>query len=458
VADLIELRNAAREIFFEALRSVDARAAVHRAVRLENSRLTIVETTFNLETQPDIYAVAIGKAAPPMAYALQEILGERLTEGVISGLAEQLTERDEIVNGNAVSRFHFDNRWRVFSGGHPLPNDESLAAAQAAFELLRRAQRGRGLVIFLISGGGSAMIEWPRDNRTTLEELRTANRVLVSCGAGITEINAVRRAISLVKGGGLAARAPDCDQVSLIISDTGRASDVASGPTFEPETDFMDAPSVIERYLLAERLPASILRAVKQNARQTHHPSNALRKHYVLLDNDCALKAAAEAARRRGLVVEIDRDIIEQQIEEGCSKLLSKLFALRASQNDKSPTICLISGGEFACPVRGQGRGGRNSESALRWAIELASLNGSAQNRFHVVALSAGTDGVDGNSPAAGAIADEATLERARLIGLDATEFLQESNAYAFFNALGDTVVTASTGTNVRDVRIMLAV
>ena len=451
MADLIELHKTAREIFYEALRSVDPRAAVRSAVRLENSRLTIVEPTFDLETQPDIYAVAIGKAAPPMAHALQEILGERLTGGVISAPAQQLAQRDEIVNG-------FDNRWRIFSGGHPVPNDESLAAAQAAFELLRLAQQRRALLIFLISGGGSAMIEWPRDKSTTLEELQTANRVLVSCGASITEINAVRRAISTVKGGGLAARAPDCAQVSLIIADTARASDVASGPTFEPETDLMDAAGVIERYLLAEKLPVSILRAIKQNARQTHYPSHVLRKHYVLLDNDCALEAAAEAARRRGLMVEIARDITEQPIAEGCSELLSKLFALRASQIDNPPPICLISGGEFACPVRGQGRGGRNSESALRWAIELASLKGSsAQNHFHAVALSAGTDGIDGNSPAAGAIADETTLERACLIGLDAVKFLQESNAYAFFNALGDTVITSPTGTNVRDVRVMLA-
>jgi hydroxypyruvate reductase len=460
VADLIGLHKAAREIFLESLRRVDAHAAVRRAVRLENSHLNIVETTFSLETHTNIYAVAIGKAALPMANALSEILGEHLTEGVISGLSEQLTEGDEDIKGNAASHYHFDNRWRIFSGGHPVPNNESLAAAQAAFELLYRAQGKRALVIFLISGGGSAMIEWPRDNNTTLEELQTANRVLVSCGASITEINAVRRAISSVKGGGLAARAPDCPQVSLIISDTGRgrASDVASGPTFEPEKDLiMDAASVIERYKLAKELPSSILRAVEQNARQAHPPSHTLRKHYVLLDNDCALEAAAEAARRRGMIVRFARDITEQPIEEGCAQLLSKLFALRASQSDQSHTVCLISGGEFACPVRGQGRGGRNSESALRWAIELASQDRVPQNRFHVVALSAGTDGTDGNSPAAGAIADETTLERARLIGLDAAQFLQESNAYAFFKALGDAVVTAPTATNVRDVRVMLA-
>jgi hydroxypyruvate reductase len=221
-------------------------------------------------------------------------------------------------------------------------------------------------------------------------------------------------------------------------------------------TDSTEAASVIERYQLAGRLPASVLRAVKQSARQSHHASRALRDYYVLLDNDCALEAAAQAARRRGLVVEIDRDIIEQPVEEGCARLLSKLFALRASQNDET-TVCLISGGEFACPVRGQGRGGRNSESALRWAIELASGDTGLQRGFHAVALSAGTDGIDGNSPAAGAIADETTLERARLIGLDALEFLQESNAHAFFDALGDTLVTGRTGTNVRDVRIMLA-
>jgi hydroxypyruvate reductase len=160
--------------------------------------------------------------------------------------------------------------------------------------------------------------------------------------------------------------------------------------------------------------------------------------------------------------VEIARDVVEQPIDEGCSRLLSSLFDLRRRRVGEAGGVCLISGGEFACPVRGRGRGGRNAESALRWAIELDArgLEKSAlekSNLSHTVALSAGTDGVDGNSPAAGAIADEATVERARHLHLDARAFLDESDAYSFFHALDDSIVTGPTGTNVRDLRIMLS-
>lgn len=455
---LIDLRQAAREIFFEALKSVDPAAALRRVVQLTDSQLQIVETTFNLETKKEVYAIALGKAARPMARSLQEILGRRLTAGVVSGLPEEFIGRDVTIEEKRDDD-SFSNYWRVFFGGHPLPNSESLAAAEAAFELMRRAEERRALIIFLISGGGSAMMEWPRDNGTTLEELQALNRALVSCGASIREINAVRRAVSDIKGGALARRAPSCDQVSLIVSDTskGREADVASGPTFEFDEVAPEALSIIERYQLEKNLPRSLLRAIKQNAPPPAQTSYALRRHYVLLDNEHALNAAAEAAGRRGLSVEIASDVSEQYVEEGCSQLLSRLLELRRQRNDNGSTVCLISGGEFACPVRGRGTGGRNSESALRWAIEMDSHFTKESNSFHVAALSAGTDGIDGNSPAAGAITDDRTLHRARLMNLDARQFLLESNAYAFFQLLGDTIITGATGTNVRDLRVMLA-
>src|SRR5205085_1442596 len=211
----------------------------------------------------------------------------------------------DAVKRETVSTLRFSPRPRVpaspclvFAGGHPLPNLESLEAARAAFDLLRRAESAGALLIFLISGGGSAMMEWPRDESITLEELRETNRVLVSCGANIMEINAVRRAISAVKGGGLARRAPHCNQVSLIISDTGAGEEdcVASGPTFEPDVNAPDSASVIARYKLESKLPLSVLRAIKQRVERSATSSQhaALRRHHVLLDNDTAIDAAAE--------------------------------------------------------------------------------------------------------------------------------------------------------------------
>jgi hydroxypyruvate reductase len=301
------------------------------------------------------------------------------------------------------------------------------------------------------------MIEWPINDEITLDDLRAANRTLVNCGASIGEVNAVRRALSAVKGGRLAARAPRCDQITLIVSDVpqGEEGNVASGPTLAPSEDAPDAREVIARYDLRSSLPASILRTIDAPAASRSTDSTSLRKHSVLLDNQCGLKAAAEAARQRGFVTEIAGDISDQPIDAGCSALAQRLGRLRESAIPEEPgtkAVCLISGGEFACSVRGDGTGGRNLETALRLALSM-----DASDTGPWVVLCAGTDGIDGNSPAAGAIVDSTTLARARAIRLDPQEFLDRSDAYSFFVALGDVVATGPTGTNVRDVRILLA-
>ena len=443
---MLDLRRAARDIFANALSHMDAGLAVRRAVQLDGAHLTIVDTKFDLQTRPPtIYSIAIGKAAGAMALALEEILGERLTGGVISAPSTNTS---------------LSHRWRVFAGGHPLPNEESLAAARAAFELLQRADDSSALIIFLISGGGSAIMEWPRDERITLTDLREANRVLVSCGASIAEINTVRRAFSSVKGGGLSTRAPRADQITLIISDTDprEEANVASGPTLAPPPGTLDAVEIVARYKLTSHLPASVVNAITQYPTQRiESPHDALRRHYVLLDNQRAIEHAAETARSMGFKVEIAGDIVEQPIGEGCTALVSRLHDLRQRTENTSP-VCLISGGEFACPVRGPGVGGRNTETALRCAIEMDARGMHLNTESpHMIALSAGTDGIDGNSPAAGAVADDATLSRAREMNLDAQSFLDASDSYTFFEKLGDVIVTGPTGTNVRDLRIMVA-
>ncbi|MBV9959673.1 MAG: DUF4147 domain-containing protein [Acidobacteria bacterium] len=430
-----DLRRAAREIFDVAIQSASAADAVRRAVP---------ETKFELSVQRDTYALAIGKAAFPMAAALDEVLGEKLTAGFAVGTSLPDTKK-------------LKPAWRSCVGAHPLPDDSSLEAAQAAFELLRRANEARGLIIFLISGGGSAMIEWPRDERITLKDLRTANRVLIACGASIAEINAVRRAFSAVKGGGLSARAPDADQLTLIVSDTGRGQEaiVASGPTLEPPPDAPRAAEVINRYQLSEQMPADIMQLINHRPERAGESiARGVMEHYVLLDNESALAAAAAEARRRGFLTEVAHDISEQRIEEGCALSLSRLAELRRRAAERNKIACLISGGEFSCPVRGAGTGGRNLETALRCAIELDERGAGFRQ---AVVLSAGTDGIDGNSPAAGAVADKGTLERARALRLDAHRFLAESDAYNFFQALDGALLTGATGTNVRDVRVMLA-
>jgi hydroxypyruvate reductase len=440
---LRELRKAAHQVFNEALRAGDAGAAVHHALRLKEPTLQICDLITGNRL---IYSVAVGKAALTMGYALEQALGQSLAGGVLVGPRTTLSEEKQ--QWLSLSALY------SLAGGHPLPNRQSLWAAEQAFELLEQANKERALIIFLISGGGSAMMEWPIDRHITLPNLRMANKTLISSGASISEINAVRRAFSAVKGGRLAARAPNCEQITLIVSDVpnGEEHNVASGPTLPPPADAPAASEVVARYGLTDKLPASVLSAIKNPPPPITAPPR--HEHFVLLNNDTALEAAATASRTRGFAVEIARDISDEPVEIGCEKLLTRLASLKDSLDRVADArVCLISGGEFACPVRGDGIGGRNLETALRLAIA-ADHNRDAIGEF--VALCAGTDGIDGNSPAAGAIVDSTTIERARAIGLDANDFLDRSDAYSFFSALGDAITTGPTGTNVRDLRILL--
>jgi glycerate 2-kinase len=417
VADL-NLHRCARSIFDHALSSVDPRQAV----------IDISETHLNVSSRP-IYAIAIGKAATSMAVGLEEALGDKLTAGLITSPDPPLHLK----------------RWRSFIGGHPLPNRVSLEAARAAFALLGRANAEEAFVVFLISGGGSAMLEWPVNNEISLDDLRETNRALIGCGATISEINSVRRTFSAVKGGALARCAPRAPMITLIVSDTNRGDEasVASGPTLAPSADAPRPAEVIEQYDLKHKLPPSIIKAVQLNSadRKQETPGS----HHVLLGNWTALEAAARKATELGFTCVTRDDIREQPIEEGCELLLSG--------RDIGPRFCEISGGEFSCPVRGNGRGGRNLETVLRCAI---SLN-RRSHAYHTVVLSAGTDGVDGNSPCAGAIADETTIERNWGLRLAPEDYLARSDSYGFFDLFDrNLILTGPTGTNVRDLRIVL--
>lgn len=447
MTELAELRGVAREILDCALRAVDPQKALRSAVNLDATLLRIRDTIFDISTRPT-YVVAIGKAGPAMAVTLDNILDHMITGGVVSG--PECPELHTLGSGG----------WRVFAGGHPLPNQESLDAAQAAFDLIRRADEERALVIFLISGGGSAMMEWPRDERITLADLREFNRRLVSCGASISEINAVRRALSAVKGGMLATLAPNADQITLMISDTnsGDEASVASGPSLPPPADSPQPLDVVERYSHRLSLPGAVLTAIKEAETDEGHSDTGGNKHYVLLDNNSAIEAAAAQARQLGFAVEVADDINEQPMDQGSALLVSRVRALWEQAGREQKRVCLISGGEFSCPVRGIGIGGRNLETVLRCAIEFNNLRNRGDFvSTHLVALSGGTDGIDGNSPAAGAIADESTIARGLARGLEAESFLVNSDSFTFFNALGDAIITGPTGTNVRDLRILIA-
>lgn len=438
------LKETAREIFRDALRAVDAGRSLKNAVRVENNRLQLGEKNFDLGCVSDIYAVALGKAALVSAESLDAILGEKLTAGVVSA---------------PTSETSLPSRWQAFTGGHPVPNEASFNSARAALDLLRNADKKSALVIFLVSGGGSAMMELPRDGRLTLADLQAANHVLVGCGATIAEINALRRRLSLVKGGGLSLAANRAHKFTLIVSDTneGEVFNVASGPTVQPENDFStgELKRIAEKFKLFEALPPRVVEVLKDELNNIKASRKKIENHEVavLLSSKDAVIAAAKSASERGFVVEAVENLVETPVETGSLELAGRFIALREKVSRKKG-VALISGGEFVCPVRGAGTGGRNSEATLRAVLELER---QADGKFPFAALQAGTDGIDGNSPAAGAVADETTLARAKALNLDANDFLARSDTYNFFAALNDAVMTGETGTNVRDLRIFLA-
>ncbi|HSE30104.1 MAG TPA: DUF4147 domain-containing protein [Pyrinomonadaceae bacterium] len=427
-----DLRSAALDIFQHVLRAVDARAAVRRAVSIDGSTVRVFNDEFRLAERP-IYVVAAGKAARSMSLGLNDVLGQKIARAVVSTTRSADTPS-------------LPSNHTLFYGGHPLPNQESFGAADAAFELLSEANQKNAFVIFLISGGASAMIESPVSNEITLENLREANQQLITCGASISEINSVRRSFSAVKGGGLATPLLDGDYITLIVSDTnvGDERSVGSGPTLPADVDATDPLEMLERYGLSRTLPLSIVEAIRDRRVES---VVRVAPSYTLLDNDVAQQAAAERATQLGFQAFRAVDIVEQDVVEGATQLIDSALKLNVHNS------ALISGGEFSCVVRGNGRGGRNLETALRCAVKLEEV----RPKTEVVVLSAGTDGIDGSSFAAGAIADEATLARARELELDPIDFLARSDSHAFFEALGDLIVTGPTGTNVRDVRIVLS-
>ncbi|MFN7947268.1 MAG: DUF4147 domain-containing protein [Blastocatellia bacterium] len=443
---LTELRTAALQIFHRTLTAIEVESVVRSALRTDGGKIVIGETQCDLTHLSRIIVIGIGKASVAMARAVEGILGDRISGGLV--VTNALT-------GAAPQRLP------VLIGGHPVPNEQSIAAAEAALKLLRENDSPETLVVFLISGGGSALFEKPADDCITLSDLQAVNRVLVGCGAVIGEMNVVRRFLSAVKGGRLADAAPRAQQLSLYISDVNSddLATVASGPTIASTATRADFDRIIARYDLLSKFPASVTALIKrgeipdsklspESQPQTDSEGvKALRAHHLLLDNQKALSVAQGIAENDfGCVVEVADDLVEGEVEEMALAHLKRLAAL--SKKYPGRTVCLLSGGEVICPVRGSGSGGRNQEFVLRAAMHINGQN--------VTVLSAGTDGIDGNSPAAGAIADGATVSRALALRMRPDVYCLNSDSFSFFNVLNDAIITGPTGNNVRDLRILL--
>lgn len=438
MSEIVGLRKSVLEIFQATRASIDVESVVSDYIAVNRNSLKLGNEDLRLDSYGSIIAIGIGKACQAMGRALSKTLGERLSAGLIATSS---------IVGDVPEGFE------VFIGGHPVPNEASVEAASGAIEILKANDSDQTLVLFLITGGGSAVFEKPIDPSITLADLRSLNSTLVGCGAVIGEINIVRRHLSAVKGGRLAEAAPRSRQISLYISDVNDndLSTVASGPTLPSGASLDDFHGVIEKYSLLSKFPQSVVTLI--SAGKVHslpvNDASLTRTHHLLLDNRRALLTAKGIAEQMGFAVEIAEDLVEADVAELARTHLDRIERLKAQHPDRP--VCLLSGGEAICPVRGTGQGGRNQEFVLR-----AMLEPALQERDDVVVLSAGTDGIDGNSPAAGAFGDYRMIRQAETGGFSPREFLENSDSYTLLSKLGGTIVTGPTGNNVRDLRVVL--
>jgi hydroxypyruvate reductase len=308
------------------------------------------------------------------------------------------------------------------------------------------------MFLFLISGGGSALLDKPLFDDISIDDLAAFNRLLVTCGADIYEMNALRKHFSAVKGGRLALAAQPGRQATIYVSDVpaDKPSTVASGPTMPDESSVAECRAIAARYGMIERLPAAYAaRLGSGDLPETPKPGDtrfAGSRYYAVLSNQDGIDALKRLSERRGWQTAIDVSCDDWALPRAADYLLEKLRGLRGQAGG---TVCLISGGELSCPVTGSGIGGRNAAFALYCAAKIAGQP--------LAVMSAGTDGIDGNSPAAGAVAVGDTVARASVLGLDPAESFRQSDSYTFFAELGDEIVTGPTGNNVRDLRMLVA-
>ncbi|HXO61729.1 MAG TPA: DUF4147 domain-containing protein [Candidatus Acidoferrales bacterium] len=435
---MADLKELARRIFRETLAAIDIPLTMQRELVRDGSLLRCGGAAIDLSQFKKIRVVAIGKAAHAMMDGLRATLPRDLS---FAGIASA-----PVSPANAHAGIQY------FIGGHPIPNEDSWNAAKAILEMLAACDT-ETLVFFLLSGGGSALVELPLDPVLNLAAMQQFHRVLIGCGAPIEAINTVRKHISAVKGGRLAVAANRATKITLAVSDVppGKEWALASGPTLPDPTTWSDMETILDEYELRDKLPKEFHRWVAREAvPETPKPDDPAfnNAHFsILLGLDNLFHPAHGASEGAGCITCCDNATDDWPIERAAEFLLAQLEELH--RNNPTRRVAVIADGEVSSPIRGKGIGGRNAAFALCCVEKIAGKN--------IAVLSAGTDGIDGNSPAAGAVADGETLSRAHAVGLDARDAFQHSDAYTFFNRLDDAIITGPTGNNLRDLRVLIA-
>jgi hydroxypyruvate reductase len=438
---LKKLRHDAEAIFRAGLRAVDPAMAIRRHVQRVGGMLLVAGNHYDLNSFHHIFVIGAGKAACPMAAALEEILYNDLTGGHVNVKYGHLAPLKKV---------------SVQEAGHPVPDEAGLQGTRKILDLVAKAGKD-DLVICVLSGGGSALLPLPSQG-ITLEEKQIITKMLLACGANINEMNAVRKHLSQVKGGQLAKAAYPATLISLILSDViGDALDViASGPTVPDTSTFHTVQMILEKYGIHNQIPTSVKKHIEKGlageAPETPKPDDpifAKTQNLVIASNRQAVAAAKEEAEKLGYHTLILSTFVEGETREVGRVHAAIAKEILLSEQPLTAPACVISGGETTVTLRGSGRGGRNQEFTLAAAIDIAGLQ-------NVVIMSAGTDGTDGPTDAAGAICDGETIYRAMDLGLDPQVFLANNDSHHFMEKLDDLLITGPTNTNVMDLHFIL--
>ncbi len=434
-------RTIALDTIGHVLNAVDAATLLKSNVTCKNELFKVGSHSFDLNRFKKVYVVGGGKAAGSMAQALEELLRDRITEGIVN-----------VPYGDK----HKTTVIKLHGARHPVPDEAGVAGTKLMLELAEKANEN-DLVIVLISGGGSSLMPMPRDG-ISLQDKQKLTQVLLKSGAKITEINTVRKHLSKFKGGWLAKTACSATIVNLVISDVVGDSleSIASGPTVPDSTTFADAHEVLHRYDLWETAAESVRTVISDGEKGLieENPKTGdacfKRVHSVVLGN-CrfAALAALDCLQSKGLNSLLLTSSLEGEAKTAGTMLSSIAKEIAASGNPAAKPAGIVLGGETVVTVRGRGSGGRNQELALSAAFGLQGIGGT-------VVASVSTDGVDGPTDAAGALVDGATVTRAEHSDLEPEKFLADNDSHGFFSKLGDLIITGPTGTNINDISLII--
>ena len=439
------LYEKALRILDAALTEVDPINLLNKNIVRSEGKLMIQEKEYDLSAYDRIYLVAFGKAAPYMAEGMLQVLGDRIFEGIVLYLPESPAELKGMI---------------CLPASHPLPDERNLYAAQQIFMLAERMKE-KDLLLVLISGGGSAQLCYPYDN-VSLQEKRQITNDLLKAGADIIELNTVRKHLSKIKGGRLAEAAYPGTMISLVISDVinDDLSTIASGPTFWDSTTYQDTFQVLKNRGIWESTPASIKMAVHSGLH--NRIKDTLKKgdpifhkvfNHIIGSNKMALAAAKTSSEEMGFPATILSSTDKGEARVTAKTYIDLLRSLYEGKISDSLPACLLSGGELTVSVQGKGLGGRNQEFVLASVREIAAESLPFSNWL---ILSAGTDGIDGPTDAAGAWAEPQTLSKIEALSLDIDEYLNNNDSYSFFKRAGGLIKTGPTHTNVMDIRIFI--